>query len=50
MSLKLHSHYHYNIHWYSQPGVCEAGGFQQGFLHFIPLFDDRMEFKLTYNF
>ena len=50
MSSKLHNHYHYNIHWYSQPGVCEMGDFSRDFYTLAPLFDDRMEFKLTYKF
>ena len=50
MSSKQHNHYHYNIHWYSQPGVCEMGEFSRDFYTLAPIFDDRMEHKLTYNF
>jgi hypothetical protein len=50
MSSKPHNHYHYNIHWYSQPGVCEKGEFARDFYTLAPIFDDRMEYKLTYNF
>jgi hypothetical protein len=50
MSSKPHNHYHYNIHWYSQPGVCEKGEFSRDFYTLAPIFDDRMEYKLTYNF
>lgn len=50
MSCKSHNHYHYNIHWYSQPGVCEKGEYGRDFYTLAPIFDDRMEYKLTYNF
>lgn len=50
MSSQPHNHYHYNIHWYSQPGVCEKGDFSRDFYTLAPIFDDRMEFKLTHNF
>ena len=50
MSSKPHNHYHYNIHWYSQPGVCEKGEFSRDFYTLAPIFDDRMEYKLKYNF
>jgi len=50
MSSKLHHHYHYNIHWYSQPGVAEKGEYAHDFHTLAPIFDDRMEHKLTYNF
>jgi hypothetical protein len=50
MSLKLHNHYHYNIHWYSQPGVSEMGEYAHDYHTLAPIFDDRMEHKLVYNF
>lgn len=50
MSMYEHNHYHYNIHWYSQPGVCEMGEYGRDFYTLAPIFDDRMEFKLKYNF
>ena len=50
MSSNPHNHYHYNIYWYSQPGVCEKGEFGPDFYTLAPIFDDRMEYKLTYNF
>jgi hypothetical protein len=50
MSCKPHNHYHYNIHWYSQPGVCEKGEYGRDFYTLAPILDDRMEYKLTYNF
>ena len=50
MSSKLHNHYHYNIHWYSQPGVCEKVDYGRDFYTFAPIFDDRMEHKLKFNF
>jgi hypothetical protein len=50
MSSKPHNHYHYNIHWYSQPGVCEKGEYGRDFYTLAPILDDRMEYKLTYNF
>jgi hypothetical protein len=50
MSSKPHNHYHYNIHWYSQPGVSEMGQYSHDFYTLAPIFDDRMEHKLKYNF
>jgi hypothetical protein len=50
MSSNPHNHYHYNIHWYSQPGVCEKGDYSRDFYTLAPIFDDRMEYKLTHNF
>ena len=50
MSSNPHNHYHYNLHWYSQPGVCEKGEFARDFYTLAPIFDDRMEYKLIYNF
>jgi len=50
MSSNPHNHYHYNIHWYSQPGVCEKGEYGRDFYTLAPILDDRMEYKLTYNF
>jgi hypothetical protein len=50
MSSKQHQHYHYNIHWYSQPGVCENGEYGRDFYTLAPIFDDRMEYKLTYGY
>ena len=50
MSSKPHNHYHYNIHWYSQPGVCEKGEYGRDFYTLAPIFDDRMEHKLKFNF
>lgn len=50
MSSSPHNHYHYNIHWYSQPGICEMGNYSNDFYTLAPIFDDRMEYKLKYNF
>jgi len=50
MSSLPHRHYHYNMHWYSQPGVAEMGDYGRDFYTLAPIFDDRMEYKLTYNF
>lgn len=50
MSSKPHNHYHYNMHWYSQPGVCEKGDYSRDFYTLAPIFDDRMEHKLKFNF
>lgn len=50
MSSLQNNHYHYNIHWYSQPGVCEMGDYGRDFYTLAPIFDDRMEYKLKYNF
>ena len=50
MSSYNNNHYHYNIHWYSQPGVSEMGNYSSDFHILAPIFDDRMEYKLTFNF
>lgn len=50
MSSNFNNHYHYNIHWYSQPGVCENGGESRDFFTLAPILDDRMYLKLKYNF
>lgn len=50
MSSSQHNHFHYNIHWYSQPGVCEMGNYSRDFYTLAPIFDDRMEYKLKFNF
>ena len=44
-----HNHYHYNIHWYSQPGVCEMGEDARDFLTLAPILDDRMNLKLFFE-
>lgn len=46
MSQQPHNHYHYNIHWYSQPGVCEMGQNSHDFYTLAPIFDDRMQMRL----
>ncbi len=46
MSSKPHNHYHYNIHWYSQPGLCEMGQDSRDFITLAPIMDDRMSLKL----
>jgi len=49
MSSEENNHYHYNIHWYSQPGVCENGENNRDFYTLAPILDDRMYMKLQYN-
>ena len=49
MSSSYNNHYHYNIHWYSQPGVCENGQNSADFYILAPILDDRMSMKLKYN-
>lgn len=48
MSSEDHLHFHYNFHWYSQPGVSVAGEFGPDFYILAPIFDDIMELKLRY--
>lgn len=49
MSSKKHNHFHYNIHWYSQPGVCDKGEYNNDFYILAPLLDERMNTKLKYE-
>jgi hypothetical protein len=49
MSSKENNHYHYNIHWYSQPGVCDMGNNSPDFNILSPLLDEKMYMKLKYN-
>jgi hypothetical protein len=49
MSSKPNNHFHYNIHWYSQPGVCERGEDSRDFFTLAPIFDDRMNLKLHFE-
>jgi hypothetical protein len=49
MSQNIHNHYHYNIHWYSQPGVCEMGQDSSDFHTLAPILDDRMQMRLLYD-
>jgi len=49
MSSKSNNHFHYNIHWYSQPGVCERGEDSRDFFTLAPIFDDRMNLKLHFE-
>jgi hypothetical protein len=50
MSNSPHNHYHYNIHWYTQPGVSEFGKEVNEYHILGPIFDDRIEMKFKYNF
>jgi hypothetical protein len=47
MSSVPHNHYHYNIYWYSQPGVCEKGESSKEHLTLGPIYDDLMSFRLA---
>jgi len=49
MSSYDHNHYHYNIHWYSQPGVSEFGEGNRDYYTLGPIFDDRIEFNFIYG-
>jgi hypothetical protein len=49
MSSKPHNHFHYNLHWYSQPGVCEMGEDSRDFFTLAPILDDRMHLKLLFE-
>lgn len=49
MCSEQHNHFHYNIHWYSQPGVCEMGEHSRDFYTLAPIFDDRMSMKLFFE-
>ena len=47
MSTKPHNHYHYNIYWYSQPGVSDFGNPNGDFNIFAPILEDIIELKLN---
>jgi uncharacterized protein YcfL len=47
MSSKVHNHYHYNVHWYSQPGVCDKGQPSAEYYLMGPILDDLMSMKLS---
>ena len=49
MSSIQNNHFHYNIHWYSQPGVCDNNQESRDFFTLAPILDDRMYLKLKYN-
>lgn len=49
MCQKPHNHFHYNIHWYSQPGICEMGQESRDFYTLAPILDDRMSLKLKFK-
>lgn len=46
MSENSHNHYHYNIFWYSQPGVCDFGEPNNDFDRLAPILEDIIELKL----
>jgi SAM-dependent methyltransferase len=46
MSKNPHNHYHYNIFWYSQPGVCDFGNANNDFDRLAPILEDIIELKL----
>lgn len=47
MSSRDHNHYHYNVHWYSQPGICEKGQPSSEYYIMAPILDDLMSMKLS---
>ena len=49
MSIGQSNHFHYNIHWYCQPGVCDMGEFSEEFKIYAPLIDEMMNMKMKFN-
>jgi uncharacterized protein YcfL len=46
MSSGDHNHFHYNIYWYCQPGVCEMGKESKEFFILGPIMDDLTSLRL----
>jgi len=46
MSSQKHNHFHYNIYWYCQPGVCETGKDAKEYFILGPIMDDLTSMRL----
>jgi hypothetical protein len=49
MSSKEHNHYHYNIHWYCQPGIADKGEPSQEFVVYAHIVDEMKSMELKLN-
>jgi len=49
MSSKEHNHYHYNIHWYCQPGTVDKGEPSQEFVVYAHIVDEMKSMELKLN-
>ena len=50
MSSEKHEHYHYNLFWYVQPGVCDNGVENSYYWSLGPIFDNILEMKFKFNY
>jgi hypothetical protein len=42
------NNYHYNIHWYCQPGIAEKGDFSHEAMVYSHIVNEMMSMKLKY--
>jgi len=49
MCSKKHNHYHYNIHWYCQPGTVDKGEPSQEFVVYAHIVDEMKSMELKLN-
>lgn len=49
MSVDCDNHYHYNIHWYCQPGISENGEFSQEAVVYGHIVDEMKSMELKLN-
>lgn len=45
----MKNNYHYNIHWYCQPGMSNMGEESEEFNVYAPIIDEMMNMKLKFN-
>ena len=49
MSLDNNNNYHYNIHWYCQPGIADKGEISQEFVIYAHIVDEMKSMELKMN-
>jgi uncharacterized protein YcfL len=49
MSVDNNNHYHYNIHWYCQPGISDNGDFSQEAVLYSHIIDEMKNIELKFN-
>jgi hypothetical protein len=49
MCEESHNHYHYNIHWYCQPGIADKGEPSQEFVVYAHIIDEMKSMELKLN-
>jgi hypothetical protein len=49
MSLDNNNNYHYNIHWYCQPGMSDKGEYSQEFIIYAPIVYEMKSMELKLN-